>query len=184
MQQPAKWGVKFFAAAAGTTLCISEADNEVWRRSGRKEKKEAVLIAKDQTASKPVISAYTIWYAGVARSTVRLLGRRRPTSKLCLFLRVMVPITPMGDAHLLIYVYHKSRQMSRTFCKKYIGLRRADTGVLLISTEQVQKTVETPYFVQKFAQNTECRMRQKTRGDGQNNCELFMSGENVVCCNA
>ncbi len=139
------------------------------------QKKETVLIAKDQTASKPVISAYTIWYAGVARSTVRLLGRRRPTSKLCLFLRVKVPITPMGDAHLLIYVYHKSRQMSRTFCKKYIGLRQTNMGVLLISTEQVQKTVETPYFVQKIAQNTECRMRQKTRGDGQNNCEFFMS---------
>ena len=109
-------------------IAPDKADNEVWHHSVRKDKKEAVLIAKDQTASKPVISAYTIWYAGVARSTVRLLGRRRPTSKLCLFLRVKVPITPMGDAHLLIYVYHKSRQMSRTFCKKYIGLRQTDTG--------------------------------------------------------
>ncbi len=143
-----------------------------------KTKREAVLIAKDQTASKPVVSAYTIWYAGVARSTVRLLGRRRPTSKLCLFLRVMVPITPMGDAHLLIYVYHKRKQMSRTFCKKYIGLRRSNGAVLLISTEQVQKTEETPYFVQKIALNTGCRMKQKTCGDGQDNCELFMSGKN------
>ena len=40
-----------------------------------------------------------------------------PASELDLLQRVKVPITPMGAAHLLIYVYHNCKVMSRTFCK-------------------------------------------------------------------
>lgn len=40
-----------------------------------------------------------------------------PASELGLLKRVKVPITPMGAAHLLIYVYHNFKLMSRTFCK-------------------------------------------------------------------
>ena len=41
-------------------------------------------------------------------------------SELSLLPRVKVPITPMGAAHLLIYLYHSGKEMSRNYCKNFI----------------------------------------------------------------
>ena len=86
-------------------------------------------------------------YAGVARSTIRLPGRRWPTSKLCLLLRVKVPITPMGDAHLLYYLYHKPKAVSRFFCKNYLYFSASLCRKMVDSTDMVQKSFGIPYLV-------------------------------------
>ena len=86
-------------------------------------------------------------YAGVARSTIRLPGRRWPTSKLCLLLRVKVPITPMGDAHLLFYLYHSAKAMSRFFCKNYLYFSTFRYLKMVDSTYMVQKSIRIPYLV-------------------------------------
>ena len=86
-------------------------------------------------------------YAGVARSTIRLPGRRWPTSKLCLLLRVKVPITPMGDAHLLHYLYHSPNAMSRFFCKNYLYFSTFRCRKMVDSTDMVQKSIGIPYLV-------------------------------------
>ncbi len=85
-------------------------------------------------------------YAGVARSTLRLPGRRWPTSKLCLLLRVMVPITPMGDAHLLFYLYHSEKAMSRFFCKNYLYFLMFCSRKMVVSTDIVLKSIIIPYL--------------------------------------
>ena len=84
------------------------------------KEKRVCLSLKSQTLFEPVDSAYkNTLYAGVACSTVRLLCRRRPTSKLCLLSQVKVPISPMGDAHLRNYIYHSFLKLSIIFYKKY-----------------------------------------------------------------
>ena len=54
-----------------------------------------------------------------------------PASELGLLQRVKVPITPMGAAHLLLYVYHNRKPKSRTFCELFLffsGAPPAENG--------------------------------------------------------
>ena len=132
-----------FSARRKERMGAQCAGNDVWVLTtyNRQKEKAVCHFLESQTALEPVVSAYT------TRCTLVLPAQHPghnaagwPTSKLCLLLQVMVPISPMGDAHLRYYIYHTPATLSRNFCKKYIFLLFPMRVKLCNSTSKVQKT--------------------------------------------
>ena len=85
------------AAPCFPSNCLVPSGTEQLRKNSLSSQKEVRLFFINRFLSLQNRSAHY-----VARPTIRLLCRRRPTSNLSLASRVQVPIPPMGAAHLRV----------------------------------------------------------------------------------